>query len=52
MLEIGDIVHLKSGSPELRVIETGVVTVEWKNDQNEIERTTLHEICLEKTAVA
>jgi uncharacterized protein YodC (DUF2158 family) len=49
-LQIGDIVYLKSGSPKLRVVETNRVTVEWTNDQKEIERSTFSEVCLSRFA--
>jgi uncharacterized protein YodC (DUF2158 family) len=38
-LKVGQIVHLKSGSPDLKVVRTeGLVEVEWKNDDGGIER--------------
>lgn len=35
--KVGDIVHLRCGSPDLRVIRTeGLVEVEWQNDGNSV----------------
>jgi uncharacterized protein YodC (DUF2158 family) len=36
---IGEIVHLKSGSPDLKVIRTeGLIEVEWRNTEGNLER--------------
>jgi hypothetical protein len=45
-LEIGSIVHLKSGSPDLKVVKIAEeVTVEWHDDENILQQWTLPAGC-------
>ena len=48
-LMIGQIVHLNSGSPELEVvaIKGENVEVEWRNERDNIERTTFPTVCVQ-----
>jgi hypothetical protein len=45
-LQVGDIVRLNSGSPDLRIVDLDRVTVEWKNDQGETESAVYPSVCL------
>lgn len=47
-LEIGNIVHLISGSPNLRVVGFTNAIVEWENEQGEIEQRIYPEVCLKR----
>jgi pyruvate kinase len=44
----GDIVHLNSGSPDLKVVNINgdKIQVEWVNERGNLERSTLPRICL------
>jgi hypothetical protein len=46
-VQISDIVHLNSGSPDLRIIEIKGenVDVEWQSDKN-MERATFPVVCV------
>jgi hypothetical protein len=46
-LQIGYIVHLNSGSPDLKVvaIEGDEIAVEWRNETNSLERMSLPRVC-------
>jgi uncharacterized protein YodC (DUF2158 family) len=47
-LNTGDIVYLKSGSPELKVITTaGLVEVEWITEEGEKGRGVFHRTSLQ-----
>lgn len=45
----GNIVHLKSGSPDLKIIavEGENVLVEWSNKSGDLQRDTFRMICLD-----
>lgn len=47
---VGDIVHLRSGSPDLTVInlEKGNATVEWSDDDGILNQWTFPAGCFEK----
>jgi len=46
-LQIGHIVHLKSGSPNLKIVarDGENVTVEWLNEECVLEQMTLPGVC-------
>jgi uncharacterized protein YodC (DUF2158 family) len=46
-LQIGHIVHLNSGSPDLKVVgfKGGEVEVEWLNDQGNLDQMTAPAVC-------
>lgn len=48
--EVGDVVQLRSGSPELTVVnlENGDATVEWIDDGGVLNNWTFPEGCFEK----
>jgi hypothetical protein len=48
MFEIGSVVFLNSGSPALEVIavDGSLVTVEWRNDEGELQREAFFDACL------
>lgn len=48
--KIGDVVHLRSGSPDLTVIDLTEenATVEWVNDDNILDKWTFPAGCFEK----
>ncbi len=48
-LNAGDIVHLNSGSPDLKIaaIENGKVTVEWHGESG-LEQATLPVVCVRR----
>ena len=47
---MNDIVHLNSGSPDLKVTATDSdkVTVEWPDDLGQMQEMTLPEVCFQK----
>jgi len=51
-ISIGDIVRLKSGSPDLTVVNPDVIEVEWKNEKGEMQRKAFPRLCLEAAAMA
>jgi hypothetical protein len=46
-LQIGHIVHLNSGSPDLKIvaINGNEIEIEWTNEKGQSERTTLPRVC-------
>jgi uncharacterized protein YodC (DUF2158 family) len=47
-LHINDIVHLNSGSPDLKIvtIEGGTVKVEWRNERDNVKRAMFSRVCV------
>jgi hypothetical protein len=46
-LQISHIVHLNSGSPDLKIvaINDDEIEVEWINEEGKLERMTLPQVC-------
>jgi hypothetical protein len=49
-INAGDIVHLNSGSPDLKVtaIKNGDISVEWRTERGRLEKLTLPAACFRR----
>ena len=51
-VQIGDMVHLNSGSPDLKVVgkHANQLEVEWLGDSGSLERMSLPAVCFKRVA--